>query len=57
MASPDMSLPIAKLSGPLASCHSGACIMLAMRTVAGFMFGTSMPTSFLPGIGASMRIE
>ena len=26
------------------------------RTVADFMFGTSIPTSFIPGIGASIRI-
>ena len=38
-------------------CQSSPSMISRKWTEAGLRFGTSMPTAFLPGIGASMRRE
>ena len=56
MAVPDMSFPTAIPSGAVILFHSGEFKTLDTRTVADLTFGTSTPTAFCPGIGASILI-
>ena len=52
---PAMSLPRAKVSGALLVANSGDSSRLRSVTMVRVLFGISMPTAALPGMGASMR--
>ena len=52
---PEISLPIAIVLVDFAFWNSGLSMISRSSTVAVSLFGTSMPTADLPGIGASMR--
>ncbi len=55
MYSPSMSLPRAITSGWWSRRVDGSVSTSARRTISRSVFGTSMPTADLPGMGASIR--
>ncbi len=57
IASPDTSRPSANIRGLGASCIRFSSRNGRKPTISLFWFGISMPTTSLPGIGASIRIE
>ncbi len=54
-AAPAMSLPSTTFSRPVAFWNSGLSKASRIVTIAISLFGTSIPTAALPGIGASIR--
>ena len=56
-ALPSIPLPSEKESFDLASINSSDSIISLRDTVSVFLFGTSIPTADLPGIGASILID
>ena len=53
--SPEVVLPMAKVSSPSDSANFSEFIIDLKNTVSGFILGISIPTDDLPGIGAITR--